>query len=138
MDAPPLPTKPEPPDKPRSTCLAIILMASGGLAAAVVLTFLTLGFFGPIFLLGLAVFGVIGLQYLVWGWWFERMYRGPADPESRGPGDPERGRPDVIALGHQRVLHRPRTQPPVGGCEQHGQSGSLAMRTVRKAGANAS
>ena len=56
----------------------------------------------------------------------------------RGPGDPERGRPDVIALGHQRVLHRPRTQPPVGGCEQHGQSGSLAMRTVRKAGANAS
>jgi hypothetical protein len=90
MDAPPLPTKPEPPDKPRGSWLAIILMASGGLAAAVVLTFLTLGFFGPIFMLGLAVFGVIGLQYLVWGWWFERMYRGPADPESRGPGDRKR------------------------------------------------
>jgi hypothetical protein len=28
-----------------------------------------------VILLGLAIFGVIALQYLVWGWWFERIYR---------------------------------------------------------------
>ena len=90
MDAPPLPKKPVPPEKPRGSWLAIILLASGGFAAAVVLTFLTLGFFGPILLLGLAVFGVIGLQYLVWGWLFERIYRSRPDVENPASGEDSR------------------------------------------------
>jgi len=70
-----MPLKPEPPEKPRGSWLAILLMGSGALAVVVILTFLTLGFFGPIVVLGLVIFGVIGLQYLVWGWLFERIYR---------------------------------------------------------------
>ena len=72
---PPFPPRPEFPEKPRGTWLAIFLMISGGLAGAIVLTFLTLGFFGPFLLLALAIFTIIGLQYLVWGWLFERIYR---------------------------------------------------------------
>ena len=79
-----LPPKPEPPEKPRGSWLAILLMGSGALAVVVILTFLTLGFFGPIVVLGLAIFGVIGLQYLVWGWLFERIYRS-GSAEDRGP-----------------------------------------------------
>jgi hypothetical protein len=45
-----------------------------GIAFAVVLTFLTLGFVWP-FVVGAAIFAFIGLQYVVWGWWFERIYR---------------------------------------------------------------
>jgi hypothetical protein len=78
---PSLPPKPEPPEKPRGSWLPIWLMGGGAVAVILVLTFLTLGFFGPMVLLGLAVFGIIGLQYLVWGWWFERMYRTPKDGE---------------------------------------------------------
>jgi hypothetical protein len=82
---PPFPPRPELPEKPRGTWLAIFLMISGGLAGAIILTFLTLGFFGPFLLLALAIFTIIGLQYLLWGWWFERIYRsGQADtPEIR-------------------------------------------------------
>jgi hypothetical protein len=48
-----------------------------------VLTFLTLGFFGPMVLLGLGVFAIIGLQYLIWGWLFERIYRAPKEQGER-------------------------------------------------------
>lgn len=75
MDVPPLPPKPDLAEKPRGSWLAILLMGSGALAFVIVMTFLTLGFFGPIVVLGLAVFGIIGLQYLVWGWYFEKIYR---------------------------------------------------------------
>jgi CHASE2 domain-containing sensor protein len=74
-DRPTLPSKPELPARARTSWLAIGLVGFVGLALAVVLTFLTVGYFGPVLLLGAAVFFVIGLQYLVWGWWFERVYR---------------------------------------------------------------
>ena len=80
-DRPALPPKPELPARARTSWLAIGLVAFVGLAIAVVLTFLTVGYFGPVLLLGAAVFAVIGLQYLVWGWWFERIYRQPAQRE---------------------------------------------------------
>ena len=73
--SPPFPPRPELPEKPRGSWLGLFLVISGGLAGAILLTFLTLGFFGPFLLLALAIFAVIGLQYLVWGWWFERIYR---------------------------------------------------------------
>lgn len=80
-----MPPRPEPPEKPRGTWLAIVLMGSGALALIVVLTFLTLGFFGPLVLIGLGVFLIIGLQYLLWGWWFERIYRSQASDEEVRP-----------------------------------------------------
>ena len=52
-----------------------MLVAIVSLVLAAVLTVLTLGYFGPILLIGLLVFLVIGLQYLLWGWWLERIYR---------------------------------------------------------------
>jgi hypothetical protein len=29
----------------------------------------------PILWVGIAIAAIIGLQYLLWGWWFERIYR---------------------------------------------------------------
>jgi hypothetical protein len=83
---PPFPPRPELPQKPRGTWLAIFLAVSAVVAGAIVLTFLTLGFFGPFLLLALAIFTIIGLQYVVWGWLFERIYRSnPAADEVEAP-----------------------------------------------------
>jgi hypothetical protein len=71
--SPPFPERPELPPKPRGSCL-VYLAVLFGLVAAVVLTFLMIGFFWP-FVVGFAVLSIIALQYLVWGWWFERIYR---------------------------------------------------------------
>lgn len=49
---------------------------------AAILTFLTLGYFVPIMLLAFGIFVIIGLQYLVWGWWFERIYREQPEEET--------------------------------------------------------
>ena len=54
-------------------------------AILAVLTLLTLGYFGPIILLGLGIFLVIGLQYLIWGWWFERIYRSGHQSDDTNP-----------------------------------------------------
>jgi hypothetical protein len=90
---PPFPPRPELPEKPRGTWLALFLALSAIIAGAVVLTFLTLGFFGPFMLLALGIFGIIGLQYLVWGWWFERVYRsGSADKIEVRPETADRDR----------------------------------------------
>lgn len=72
--APPLPPRPdfeEP--KPRGSCL-VWLGVLFGFLASVVLTFLMIGFLWP-FVIGFAILSIIALQYLVWGWWFERIYR---------------------------------------------------------------
>ena len=84
---PPMPPRPELEPKPRSSWLAIVLVLFGAVAVTVVLTFLTLGFFGPFVVLAAAIFAAIGLQYLVWGWWFERVYRAPESEESSAPHD---------------------------------------------------
>jgi hypothetical protein len=81
LPVPPLPQRPDMETKPRGSWLAIALVLFAGVAITVVLTFLTLGFFGPFVVLTAAIFGVIGLQYLVWGWWFERIYRSGPIPE---------------------------------------------------------
>ena len=78
---PPLPERPQLPPKPRGSCL-VLLAVLFALIAAVILTFLMIGFFWP-FVVGFAVLSIIALQYLVWGWWFERIYRsGPTDEAS--------------------------------------------------------
>jgi hypothetical protein len=84
LSVPPLPDRPEIKPLPRSSWLTIALAGFAALAITVVMTFLTLGFFGPFVLLGLSIFGVIGLQYVVWGWWFERIYRSQSADDSAG------------------------------------------------------
>ena len=79
-----LPAKPERPDldeRPAGSWLAIGLVAAFGILLATLISILTLGYFLWIFLLVLAIFLFIALQYLIWGWWFERIYRSNLPPE---------------------------------------------------------
>lgn len=83
LSTPPLPERPETaPPTPRGSCI-ILLAVMFGFVAAVLLTFLMIGFFWP-FVIGFAVLSVIALQYLVWGWLFERIYRGELPAENEG------------------------------------------------------
>jgi len=72
---PPLPPSPDFGDKPRTSRWSLVLAAITLLFLMTGLTIITLGYFGPVILLGIVIFGVIGLQYLLWGWLFERIYR---------------------------------------------------------------
>jgi hypothetical protein len=95
MDAqqpPAIPPKPDFEAKPPGSWLYIVLVLLTGLAAVVILTFLTLGFFGPFVVLGVAIFGIIGLQYLIWGWWFERIYRSRSSDDVTGTSLPDNER----------------------------------------------
>lgn len=75
--SPKLPPPPQPDfgDKPRGTWWTIALAGLALLFVMTLLSFLTLGYFAPVVFLGLGVFALIGVQYLVWGWFFERIYR---------------------------------------------------------------
>jgi hypothetical protein len=68
---------PPPPDseKPQKSAWTLVLAGLAFLFVLVALSFLTLGYFAPVIFLGLGVFALIGAQYLVWGWLFERIYR---------------------------------------------------------------
>ena len=83
-----LPPPPELPPKPPASWLSIALVVLFASAMALVLTVLTLGYFGPVLLLGAVIFVVIGLQYLLWGWLFERIYRRGAGSTSEFSSPP--------------------------------------------------
>jgi hypothetical protein len=72
---PPLPPAPEFNEKPRTSAWSIVLAAIVLLFIVVGLSFVTLGYFFWIILLGVVVFFMIGAQYLIWGWYFEKIYR---------------------------------------------------------------
>ena len=65
--------RPEPPDRGGSSWLAIMLAGLLGAAIVVTLTFLTLGYFGPVLLIGLLIFGLVACHYFVWGWWLQKF-----------------------------------------------------------------
>jgi hypothetical protein len=68
--------------QPRTGCLVWfgVLFA---LIASVALAMLMIGFLWPL-VIGFSVLAIIALQYLVWGWWFERIYRsGPIDDDRK-------------------------------------------------------
>ncbi len=73
MPSTPLPPPSEMPPKPRGSCL-VYLAVLAGFFMAVLLSFLMIGYFWP-FVVGLVLLAFIALQYLVWGWLFERIYR---------------------------------------------------------------
>ena len=83
-----LPPKPERPDfdsRPSNSWLSIALVAGFGVLMATVISILTMGYFLWIFLLAFVIFALIALQYLVWGYWFERIYRSNLPPEDDLP-----------------------------------------------------
>ncbi len=59
--------------KKRSPWLAIFLAVVAAMFLAALLFFLTLGAFGVLLVVGLAVFAFVGVQYLVWGCWLGPM-----------------------------------------------------------------
>jgi ABC-type bacteriocin/lantibiotic exporter with double-glycine peptidase domain len=68
---PPMPQKPDFDAKPQSSPLWTMLTAMMVLGFLVLLAF----FVTPLLWIGVAIAAIIGLQYLLWGWWFERIYR---------------------------------------------------------------
>ena len=82
MDKPTLPPPPEPPPKPRGFFFVYVATLLGLIFAAA-MSFFVMGTIWP-FMIGFAVLAIIALQYLVWGWWFEKIYR------SAEAGSPEK------------------------------------------------
>jgi hypothetical protein len=74
---------PPPPERPQwsepapaSAFLWWLLVGVGGLMLLAILAFLVL----PVLWVAFAIALVICLQYVLWGWWFERIYRsGPPE-----------------------------------------------------------
>ena len=81
MPAPPMPVKPEFTEKPRGSWLGIML--AGGLITTtiIVLTFLTIGYFGPVIIIGAAMGGVVTFHYCVWGWWLQPVLKRAMEEE---------------------------------------------------------
>lgn len=77
-EAPPIPSRPEFEPPQRRSWVPILLAGVFAVMLAAIFSILTIGYFLPLFILGGTMFGVIFLQYLVWGWWFEKVYRQPA------------------------------------------------------------
>jgi fatty acid desaturase len=78
-DLPPdFPPRPEFEPPQRRSWVPILLAGVFAVMLAAIFSILTIGYFLPLFILGGIIFGVIFLQYLVWGWWFEKIYRQPA------------------------------------------------------------
>ncbi len=82
---PPKPERPEIFERPANSWISIALVAGFGILMAATISILTMGYFLWIFLLAFAVFAIIALQYLVWGYWFERIYRSNLPPDDDIP-----------------------------------------------------
>ena len=78
--------RPAAPDRGHGSWLAIILTGLVGLAIVVTLTFLTLGSFGPVLLIGFLMFALVGFHYFVWGWWLQKVLRREQEQESEDSG----------------------------------------------------
>lgn len=75
---PPPPTRPDFEARPKTSAIWLILTGFGLLGVFALLAFLLT----PLLWIGFAIAGIIALQYLLWGWWFERIYRShPLDEE---------------------------------------------------------
>lgn len=79
----PFPPRPEFEAPQRRSWTPILLAGVFAVMLAAIFTILTIGYFVPLFFLGGMMFGIIFLQYLLWGWWFEKIYRQPAVQEQQ-------------------------------------------------------
>lgn len=71
MDYPSPPVRPDFDAKPKASPLWWLIVAFSGLFLLALVAFLAT----PVLWVAFAIALVIGLQYLLWGWWFERVYR---------------------------------------------------------------
>jgi CHASE2 domain-containing sensor protein len=65
--------KPEAPDRPRGSCVSIILAASLAVAVCTGLVAITLLVFGGVIAVAAAIFAFAALHYFAWGWWLPQM-----------------------------------------------------------------
>jgi len=83
--SPPLPPRPDFEYKPQSSPLWWLIVGFGGLILLAVVAFLAT----PVLWVAFVIALVIGLQYVLWGWWFERIYRsGPVEDSFQSPDSP--------------------------------------------------
>ena len=88
MIQPPPKPPPLPENKPGSW-LSILMAVVLFFAAYGALTFLTLGFFGPVLIVVGVLFAIVGFHYFVWGWWLGQVVRDAAQEEQEAiPNDP--------------------------------------------------
>ena len=71
MDYPSPPVRPDFDAKPKASPLWWLIVAFSGLFLLALVAFLAT----PVLWVAFAIALAIGLQYLLWGWWFERIYR---------------------------------------------------------------
>ena len=80
------PVRPDFEAKPKSSPLWWLIVAASGLMLLAIVAFLAT----PVLWVAFAIAAVIAVQYLLWGWWFERIYRpnpgetAPLPAEERG------------------------------------------------------
>lgn len=82
MSTPPPTTKPTLPEKPRGSWLSILLAGGLALGTIVVLTFLTIGYFGPVLVIGAVMGGVVTFHYVIWGWWLQPVLKRAMEEEA--------------------------------------------------------
>lgn len=75
MSGPVIPPKPTLPEKPRGSWLAVFLTLGLTFSCVIVLTFLTIGYFAPVLVVGGIMGGVIAFHYVVWGWWLQPVLK---------------------------------------------------------------
>lgn len=82
------PPKPDLPEPPRGSWLAILLALGVGSAVAAVLSLVTLFYLVPVFAVAAVIFLVAAFHYFVWGWWIRSyLEQASADEESLPPGE---------------------------------------------------
>lgn len=59
----------------RGNWLGILLVLAVGMVVYLVLSFLTLNFFGPVLVVGGILMMIVAFHYVVWGWWLGRVIR---------------------------------------------------------------
>jgi len=74
MDFPSPPIRPDFDAKPKASPLWWLIVAFSGLLLLALVAFLAT----PVLWVAFAIALVIALQYLLWGWWLERIYRSHA------------------------------------------------------------
>ena len=77
-ESPEMPSRPDFSQPRRRSWVPILLAGVFAVMLAIIFSVLTIGYFLPLFVLGGVMIGIIFLQYLLWGWWFEKIYREPA------------------------------------------------------------
>jgi hypothetical protein len=74
-------------EKKRGSWLSLLLAGSLTLIVIAGLFFLTLGWIGPVILLGAGVFALAAFHYLVWGWWLSKIIRDEEEAKSARRSD---------------------------------------------------